>query len=382
MLTWIFWLAIAWLVYAYVGFPVLVVAVGALRRRRVRARAITPPVSMLIPAYNEADVIAEKLANTLALDYPAERLQVIVASDGSSDETAAIAANHRGVDVLALPRQGKVRTLNRAVEHARGDILVFTDANTLCEPGALRALAANFADPDVGGVAGHTSYRVERGAESSGEGERLYWSYDTLLKQLESQTGSIVSAHGGLYAIRRALWTPIADAGVTDDFAISTEVVARGYRLVFEPAARAIECTVKQARHEFGRRVRLMTRGLRGVLLRRDLLNPFRFGFYAVTLFSHKVARRLVPVALAALLLTSLALSATGPFYRSAAVVQLAFYTLAAAGYALRRRPLGRWALLYIPFYYVMANLACGIACLRLLRGHRIEVWQPQRHTP
>lgn len=382
MLTWIFWLAIAWLVYAYVGFPALVVAVGALRRRRVRARAITPPVSMLIAAYNEADVIAEKLANTLALDYPAECLQVIVGSDGSSDETAAIAANHRGVNVLALPRQGKVRTLNRAVEHARGDILVFTDANTLCEPGALRALAANFADPDVGGVAGHTSYRVERGGESSGEGERLYWSYDTLLKQLESQTGSIVSAHGGLYAIRRTLWKPIADAGVTDDFAISTEVVARGYRLVFEPAARAIERTVTQARHEFGRRVRLMTRGLRGVLLRRNLLNPFRFGFYAVTLFSHKVARRLVPVALAALFLTSLALSATGPFYRSAAVVQLAFYTLAAAGYALRRRPLGRWALLYIPFYYVMANLACGIAFLRLLRGHRIEVWQPQRHTP
>jgi cellulose synthase/poly-beta-1,6-N-acetylglucosamine synthase-like glycosyltransferase len=261
-------------------------------------------------------------------------------------------------------------------------VLVFSDANISCHPRALLALVRNFADPAVGGVAGRTVYRLEDGSESSSQGESLYWDYDTRLKQLESWTGSIVSAHGGLYAIRRRLYRPVPDPAVTDDFAISTAVVEQGYRLVFEPAALAAEFAVPEARREFRRRVRLMTRGLRGVILRRRLLNPSRYGFYSVVLFSHKVLRRLALIPLVLAAATSAYLAPTHWLYALAAGAQGAFYVLAAIGFITRRTAFGRMRPIYVPFYYCMANAACGVAFVQLLRGHRVHLWQPQRHAP
>jgi cellulose synthase/poly-beta-1,6-N-acetylglucosamine synthase-like glycosyltransferase len=379
-----FWGSLAFLAYAYGGFAVVVAAVGAWRRARVRMADITPPVSLIIAAYNEEHVIAGRLDNALSLDYPRDRLQIIVACDGCSDRTEAIVKTYssRGVILLSLPRMGKIAALTTAVEHAVGEILVFSDANTICDRPALRALVRNFSDPIVGGVAGHTTYALEPCTESSGHGERLYWDYDAWLKRLESQTGSIVSAHGGLYAIRRTLFRPVPDLAVTDDFAISTAVVEQGYRLVFEPEARAVECAVSEAQREFRRRVRLMTRGLRGVWMRRRLLNPFSYGFYALVLFSHKVARRLAPVALGVIAVTSAYLSFTNRFYLVAAVGQAMFYALAGLGYLLRGTELGHARTIYIPFYYCMANAASAVALMQLLRGKRIELWQPQRHAP
>ena len=378
---WVFWSSIAFLVYAYGGFALLVGAVGMWQRRSVRKLPITPTVCVIIAAYNEEKVIAERLENALALDYPKDRLQILVASDGSTDGTEEIVSSYaaRGVLLLSLPRRGKIRTLNAAVARATGKILVFTDANIMCRRDALRALVANFADPRVGGVAGHTTYTLDPDSESSSYGERLYWRYDTWLKKLESQTGSIVSAHGGLYAIRRVLFRPIPDGAVTDDFAISTAVVVQGYRLVFEPQALATEVAVPESQREFRRRVRLMTRGLRGVFLRRRLLNPLRFGFYSIVLASHKLARRLVPASLAILAVASLAAWPHGRIYQFAVLAQVVFYGMASVGYLLRRSRVGRIRLLYIPFYYCMANVACSVAWVHALRGRRIEVWQPQR---
>jgi cellulose synthase/poly-beta-1,6-N-acetylglucosamine synthase-like glycosyltransferase len=379
---WGFWLSVVYLAYVYAGFPALVAVVGRLTRRDVRKASVTPPLTLVIAAYNEEAVIAARLDNALESDYPPDRLQILVASDGSTDGTERIVGGYaaRGVQLLPLPRRGKIHALDDAVRQASGEIVVFSDANTMCVPGALRALASNFADPEVGGVAGRTGYQLPARGESSSRGECLYWDYDTRLKQLESFTGSVVSAHGGLYAIRRSLYQPSPDAAVTDDFAISTAVVDQGYRLVFEPAACATEVAVDEAQREFGRRVRLMTRGLRGVLMRRRLLNPFRTGFYAVVLFSHKVARRLAPLALIALAASSAALVSQGALYRLAALGQAAFYALAVCGYLLRRASIGGTRLLYVPFFYCMANTASAIALYQLLRGRRIERWQPQRH--
>jgi len=381
--VWIFWISVACLLYVYAGFPLLVAVVGWLRRRKVRTAPVTPRVSLIIAAYNEGAVIGERLENALALDYPPERLQILVAADGCTDATEAIAGCYadRGVEVLSLPRQGKIRALNEAAARATGEILVFSDANIMCHPGALKALTRNFADPEVGGVAGCTGYKLEEASESSGQGERLYWDYDTWLKRLESATGSIVSAHGGLYAVRRQLFRPVSDSAVTDDFAISTGVIEEGFRLVFEPDARASEYAVPKAQREFRRRVRLMTRGLRGVILRRRLLNPARYGFYAVVLFSHKVLRRLVPVPLVAIAAASAYLAPAHPFYLAVAASQALFYALAALGFLLRRAAAGRLKVVYIPFYYCMANVACGVALVQLLRGRRIELWQPQRQA-
>jgi cellulose synthase/poly-beta-1,6-N-acetylglucosamine synthase-like glycosyltransferase len=281
---------------------------------------------------------------------------------------------------LALPRRGKIYGLNEAVRHAAGEILVFSDANSIYDKKALRALVRNFADPQVGGVAGNTTYDVCPWSESSSRGENLYWSYDKWLKQLESLTDSIVSAHGAIYAIRRTLYRPIADAGVTDDFAISTAVVEQGYRLVFESEALACEVALPEARREFWRKVRIMTTGWRGLILRKALFNPFRYGFYSLVLFSHKLLRRLVPLSLLALFAISVLLSTSGKLYLAASVGQTLFYGLAGLGYLLRRAHVGQLKWIYLPFFYCMANAAALVALVKLARGQRIELWQPQRH--
>ena len=377
-----FWLSLASLFYVYVGFPGLLAIFGQLRQRRVRKSPITPTISLIIAAYNEAENIAERLDNALGLDYPAGALEIIVASDGSDDATEAIVASYapRGVRLLRLPRRGKIHALNAAVAHPRGEILVFSDANSIYDREALRKLVRNFADLGVGGAAGYTSYLIRANSQSSSRGENLYWTYDTWLKQMESLTGNTVSAHGGMYAIRRELYCPLADPAVTDDFAISTGVIEQGRRLVFEPEARAYEIAVPEAGREFQRRVRLMTRGLRAVLLRKRLLNPFRYGFYSLVLFSHKVLRRLLPLTLIILLVSSAHLRSNGILYSAAFVGQILFYGLAAAGYFLKGSPLGQWKCFYVPFFYCMANAASLVALFKLIRGEKISLWQPQRH--
>jgi len=377
------WLSLAALIYVYAGFPFLVIVLGKWRQRHVRKRPITPRVSLIIAAYNEEDDIAQRLDNALALDYPQESLEIIVASDGSNDATESIVACYanRGVRLLSLPRRGKILAINDAVVQAKGEILVFSDANSIYDPQALLKLVRNFADPQVGGVGGNTIYADQALSDSTSQGENLYWSYDKWLKQMESLTGSIISAHGAIYAIRRLLYRPLVNLAVTDDFAISTRVIEQGYRLVFEQEALAYEFALPTAEREFARKVRLMTRGLQSVLLRKSLLNPFRYGFYSLELFTHKLLRRLVPLMLVTLLASSLALSSRGPFYVAMTAGQILFYSLAGFGYLLRRQPAGQTRLLYIPFFYCMANIAALAALINVICGHQIQQWEPQRHA-
>jgi cellulose synthase/poly-beta-1,6-N-acetylglucosamine synthase-like glycosyltransferase len=376
-----FWVCFGALVYVYAGFGLLVAAWAVLRPRRVGQAAITPPVSLIVAAYNEVRSIAAKLDNALELDYPAGALEIIVASDGSDDGTDVIVGRYaeHGVQLLPLPRRGKGHALHEAVSRARGEVLVFSDANTVFHRQALRMLVRNFADPGVGGVCGNQVHCGAGQRDSSDEGERLYWSYDKRLKALESLTGSIVSADGAIYAVRRHLYRRPESAAVTDDFAISTAVIEQGCRLVYESEALAYEPAVGVARAEFDRKVRIITRGVRGVLLRRSLLNPFHYGFYSVILLSHKVLRRLAPVFLIGLLASSLVAGANGGCYLVAAAWQAGFYGLAAIGGLLRGTPFGRRKLLCAPFFYCLANAAALVALVRILSGKRIERWQPQR---
>lgn len=378
----LFWMFLGSLAYAYAGFPACVALWAILRQRRVRKGAITPSVSLIIAAYNEERNIGPRLENALALDYPPNELEILVASDGSQDRTEEIVSHYqpRGVRLLRLPRRGKIHALNAAVAAAQGDILVFSDANSAYDRQALRHLASNFSDPEVGGVVGNTSYVLRPGCESSSRGENLFLRYDTWLKKMESLTGSVVSAQGGMYAIRRELYPSLSDAGVTDDFAISTAVVEQQRRLVFEVEARSSEVALPQAGGEFWRRVRIITRGLRGLVMRRRLLNPLRYGFYSVVLFSHKALRRLAPIPLLLLLPLCLYLAPQGRFYRMAALAQLVFYMLACAGYLLRRAYAGRFKLFYVPFFYCMSNAAALVALRNLITGQTIELWQPNRH--
>lgn len=380
-LTLLFFLTITAVLYTYVGFPLVLMVSSSIRNRPVRRLPILPSVSLIVAAYNEEKSIATKLANALELDYPRDRLQIIVASDGSSDETNEIVRGKFAdrVNLLELPRRGKMFALTDAVAESHGEILIFSDANTLFEADAVRELVMSFSDPEVGGVCGNQGYLSSATRDNTPKGEKIYWDYDKWLKKMETLTGSIVSADGAIYAIRRVLYRAPTSAAITDDFAISTAVVEQGYRLVFEQRARAYERLTPAASQEFKRKVRIINRGLRGVISRRALLNPLRYGFYSLTLFSHKVLRRLVPFFLLTLFATSVVLSGTGPLFFWMALLQAAFYCWAVVGYLLRASRLSEHRILYVPVYFCLANLAALIAVLKLVAGHKIVLWQPQR---
>ncbi|MEO5885422.1 MAG: glycosyltransferase family 2 protein, partial [Candidatus Limnocylindrales bacterium] len=280
--------------------------------------------------------------------------------------------------LLDLPRVGKADALNAAVAVSSGEILVFTDANTRFAPDAIEALIAPFADPEVGGVAGDQRYVKATREDGIAQGERGYWDLDRMLKIAESRAGNVVSATGAIYAIRRELFRPVV-SGVTDDFITSVAVVAQGRRLVFAEDAVAFEPPARSGGDEFGRKVRIMTRGLRGTLLMRGLMDPRRYGFYAFQLAWHKLFRRLMVVPLIGLLLSSVALLGRGPLYTLAALAQICGYALGVAGLSMRGRATGHSRLLSLPAFFILVNAAALKALVDVARGRRIDRWDPVR---
>jgi cellulose synthase/poly-beta-1,6-N-acetylglucosamine synthase-like glycosyltransferase len=379
----LFWGAAGLVLLTYVGFPLIVLLRGAARSRPVAMGEGTPSVSLIIAAHNEAPDIGKKIENILALDYPRDRLEVIIASDGSDDGTDEVVRRYAGdqVRLLSLPRRGKAPALNDAVAVSSGEILVFSDANSLYAPHALRELVRPMADPEVGGVAGNQRYAADAQSEGSGEGERRYWDMDRTLKRAEAAAGNAISATGAIYAIRRSLFQLVPD-GVTDDFVTSTRVIAQGKRLVFAPGAVAFEPVAASTGLEFGRKVRIMTRGLRGVLMMRELLNPLRYGFYAVQLFWHKVLRRMMVFPLIVMLVLNPFLLGQGEIYRWIMAAQVGFYGASLAYLALRRTPLGRVKPLGIAFFFCLVNAAALVATWNIVRGNRIDRWEPRRAVP
>lgn len=382
MLDWVFWALVILIGYVYLGYPALLILVGLARRQEIRKGDVTPSVTLLIAAYNEEDAIAAKLDNTLALDYPPDKLHVVVVSDGSDDATNDIVRGYeeRGIHLLALPRQGKAFALNAAAPQANSEILVFSDATAEYEPDALRVLVRSFADPQVGGVCGNQKHRAAGARDSVGRGESLYWRYDKWIKRVENWTGSITFAAGSIYAIRKELFVPIQDPAGTDDAAISSQVVKQGYRLVIEPDAVCYENETLSGESEFRRKARVVNRGLT-TLFALHMFSPLRYGFYAVKIISHKLLRRLAGYVLIALLLVNvlLALDADAALYHWALAAQLAFYAAAAGGWALRHSRWGRLKPLLVPYYFVLVNGAAIVGVWNFVRKKRIVSWQPPR---
>jgi glycosyltransferase involved in cell wall biosynthesis len=376
----VFAAAAALVAYTYVAFPALVVLRGRLRPRPHRSAPVTPAVTIIIAAHNEAAAIEAKIDNVRALDYPPDRLQLIIACDGCDDGTDAIAraSGDDRVCVLSLSRVGKAAALNAAAAVATGEILVFSDANSRWAPDALRALVAPFADPAVGGVAGDQRYVADGGEAAVAGGERRYWDLDRALKLAESRAGNVISATGAIYAVRRELFRPVP-AGVTDDFATSTAVIAAGRRLVFAADAVAYEPVGRSGDVEFERKVRVMTRGLNAVVARRELLDPRRHGFYALQLLSHKVLRRLMAVPLAALALSAGVLARRSPVFRVLAAAQFTVYGLGVAGLVLGARAPRRTPLLGLPAYFCLVNAASVRAVWNIARRREIDRWEPRR---
>jgi cellulose synthase/poly-beta-1,6-N-acetylglucosamine synthase-like glycosyltransferase len=379
MSWWVFWSAVGVILYTYIGFPLLLLARAFLRPRPVQRAEITPSLSLIIVAHNEAEFIVKKIDNALAQDYPREKIEIIVASDGSTDGMNELVAAYDEPEVrlLAFPRAGKNPTLNKAVAAARGEILVFTDADSMMIPNTLRNIAAPFADPEIGGVCG--DYRYPKKAVE-GAGERTYWNYDRILKQLQTQAGNVTSASGQLYAIRRSLFQPVV-SGVTDDFYTSVRVTMAHKRLIFEPTAVVHGPVAASEGAEFNRKVRIMTRGLNSVWQSRRLLNPFEYGFYAIQVFSHKLLRRLIAIPLIMLALSAPLLWGRGWLYKLATIGQTGLHGLALGGFLLRNTRVGRLKFFSLPFFFDMVYTASVFAIINFFRGKRQDVWITERAT-
>ncbi|CAN5706490.1 glycosyltransferase family 2 protein [soil metagenome] len=381
----LFWSSAAVIAETYLVFPATIAARGRWRARPPLADDVTPSVTVVVAAHDEGAGIAAKLASVLSGSYPPNLLDVVVASDGSADDTVEQASiDDPRVQVLDLPRLGKAGALNAAIAAAGGEIVVFTDANSRFAPDTLARLVRPFADPTVGGVAGDQRYdRGEPGApiDATVDGERRYWDLDRWLKQAESAAGNVIGATGALYAVRRELIDEVPD-GVTDDFTTSTGVIARGHRLVFAPDAAVYEPVSTSVDAEFRRKVRIVTRGLRGVAHRRELLDPRAHGFYSYQLLNHKVLRRLMAFPLATLLLASIGASRRSPFYRLALVGQLGVYVPAAIALAAPRSRLGRSRPCGMAAYFCLVNAAGAVGAWNLLTGRQIDRWTPDRQSP
>ncbi|HXH05506.1 MAG TPA: glycosyltransferase family 2 protein [Vicinamibacterales bacterium] len=366
-----FWAAAAVIAYIYLGYPLVLAVLGRLMTRPVAQAPIEPSVSLLIAAYNEADVIEAKIRNALELDYPPDRLEIVVASDGSTDGTAERAAtltDDPRVRVIAYPRnRGKLAVLNDTVPRLRGEIVVFSDASSMLARDALRHLVAAFADPQVGGVSG--LYRVVRPGQSAlGFQEDAYWRYETYLKRAEAALHSTLGAHGALYAIRRALYPFPNPRTINDDFVIPFRIVARGYRVVYEPAA--VACEEASEMDGFTRRVRIMTGNIAQLAELGRLLRPLR----PLPLFfflSHKGGRLATPLAMVVLLAANVAL-AHEPFFRATLALQGMFYLLVALGAWIRIHP----AVLRLPYYFCLINAAALVGCYHALRGGTRVAWK------
>lgn len=372
--------AVAFCLYTYAGYPALLKVLGRRRPLPGTNRADLPRISIVLPVYNEARVIAATLERILALDYPADRRQVLVVSDASTDGTDEVVTQFagRGVELLRLPRrQGKTAAENAARPLLTGELIINTDASVRVDGAAIRALVGAFADPTVG-VASARDVSVTNLAATGTGGEGAYVGYEMWIRDLETGLDGIVGASGCLYAIRADLhMRPIADE-LSRDFAAALTARAQGFRAVSVPPAICYVPRGRSLHQEYRRKVRTITRGLATLAHKRALLNPFRFGWFSWMLFSHKVCRWLVPWALVAAIAALGELALAFPAARVAvAAGALAAVLAALAWWWPEDRPVPR--IFALPAYVFAGNLAVLNAWMRLLTGRAAPVWEPTR---
>jgi biofilm PGA synthesis N-glycosyltransferase PgaC len=373
-----FWVSVAVTLYAYVGYPALLCLLAWLRPAPpVKRTKGTPRVSLVIVAHNEESVIAAKLRNCLQLDYPRDRLEIVVVSDGSTDRTQEIVRSFaaEGVRLVDLPGpRGKPAALNEATAGCTGEVLVMCDARQRLAPDAVLALAESLGDPSVGAASGELHIE-SGGGTGAAEGVGAYWRYEKLVRRLQSRVDSTVGVTGALYALRARLFRPLDPRTILDDVAVPMDAVAAGYRVIFEPAARAYDAPSETPAREYRRKVRTLAGSLQLVRLRPWLLDPRRNRRF-LHFISHKLARLAVPWCLLVIFLGSAVLTAIGGgVYRQAYLVQTVFYAAAGAGWALDRFGL-RVTVLALPYAFVLLNAAALAAPFSYLAGRERAAWR------
>jgi len=374
----VFWLAAFLLFYVYAGYPLLLALIGLFVHHKRPEPGYYPKLSVLIAAYNEEEAIARKLEQTLALEYPADKLEVLVLSDCSTDRTDEIVKSFPDKRVRLVrmtERKGKTHAQNQGIKEATGEVVVFSDATAVYQSKALVYMACNYQDASVGAVSGRYQYFDPTNQSATGLGSMAFWNYENLIKTLQSRIRTITGCCGCIYSVRKIAYTELP-ADIISDLVQPLQAIKKGYRVVFEDRALAYEETTQSTSEEFAMRVRVVTRAMRGLLSVSDLLQPWKFAWTAFQLWSHKVMRWMVPLYLLILLAANLFLLDL-PFYRVVLALQLFFYVAAILNMLL---PLHRqWKPLGIPLFFCTLNAAALVSMVEICRGRKYVTWQTVR---
>lgn len=384
----LYWLSLFVVFYTYVGYGILLYVLVRIRRlvkgRRVPpspAETEYPTLTLVVAAYNEAECMEAKIANTLALDYPADRLSLLFVTDGSTDATPDVVRRYPQIELLHSPeRRGKIHAIHRAMSRVTAEIVVFTDANTSLNPEALKRLARHYRDPAVGAVSGEKRVAIsERSDATAGEG--MYWKYESTLKKWDSELFSVVGAAGELFSVRRSLYRDVPDDTILDDFMLSMQTVERGYRIVYEPEAYARELSSENVAEELKRKIRIAAGGIQSIVRLPGLLNPLRYPLLSFQYIGHRVLRWTVaPLLLVLAFFANLWLALTEPAfpYGWLLVGQVLFYGMALGGWYLESRKVKN-KVLFVPYYFCMMNYAVVRGIGRYMSGGQSAAWDKSR---
>ena len=380
-IAYLFWIAVLLLVYTYIGYAMLLYLIVKIKslfvKKKILAANDFPSITLLVSAYNEELHITSKIENALQLDYPTDKIQFLFVTDGSDDKTPEIVSTYKQIQLMHQPqRQGKIMAVERAMPEVTGEIVIFTDANTLLNKEALRNIVRHFADEKVGVVSGEKRILNRNAEEAAGAGEGFYWKYESKLKQWDDELYSVMGAAGELFAIRTRLFEPIPKDSLIEDFYMSFKIIQKGYKIAYEPDAYALEEPSASVKEELKRKIRIAAGGIQSIVRLKELLNPFRYGVITFQYISHRVLRwTLAPLALPLIFLLNLLLLSKGLFYQIFFVGQIVFYLLALAGYILEKKQI-RLKILFIPYYFCMMNYAVYAGFKRYMKGSQSVLWE------
>jgi poly-beta-1,6-N-acetyl-D-glucosamine synthase len=381
-----FWACLLIIFYTYLGYGIILFFLVVLKRGFAHQKTFPqielPDVTILVAAYNEAAIIEGKVVNTLALDYPDEKIKYLFVTDGSTDGTPDIVLEYPMVELMHQPeREGKIRAVNRAMERVNTPIVVFTDANTLLNKEAIHNIVRHYQDEKVGAVAGEKRILVEKKDRASSAGEGIYWKYESILKNWDSELYSVVGAAGELFSIRTKLFEFIPEDTIIEDFYITLKIAAKGFRVKYEPEAYAMETASQSVKEELKRKIRIAAGGIQAIVRLVPLLNLFKYGTLSFQYVSHRVLRwTLAPLCLPLLFLCNLILSFQSGFYLVVLIIHIMFYLLALIGGILAAKEIKLKAI-FVPFYFVVMNYSVFVGFFRYIRGRQSVVWEKARRA-
>lgn len=381
-----FWISLFIAFYTFVGYGILLFIIIKIKRALKGRKIITdvedhllPECTLVVAAYNEEHFITEKISNSLALNYPAGKLKLIFVTDGSSDRTSEIISGYPQVQLLHKPgRAGKIAAVHRAMEYVTTEAVVFTDANTFLNADAIKYICRHYADKTVGCVAGEKRVKVDANADASAAGEGFYWKYESALKKWDSELYSVVGAAGELFSVRRELYEDVPADTVLDDFMISMLIAAKGYRIVYEPEAYALETASENVSEELKRKIRIAAGGVQSILRLKPLLLSFKYPLLSFQYVSHRVLRWTVtPIFLILAFITNLALAFAkmGWVYEILFAGQVFFYLLALLGFIMEKKHI-RIKALFVPYYFCVMNYAVMAGIIRYFSKKQSAIWE------